>query len=153
MFVSVLMSLLILVASVSTPTPEPTLAPPNGDPHCWDHATTDPAMQRCAGENARDADAAMNVAFQQLMKRAPDAGARKKLQAAQTAWMTYRKAELAAKYPADNPESAQQKYGTVWPMCAVLDYVEMTRARTAELHRLLSVREGDVCAGAYAHFL
>ena len=152
MFVSVLVSLLLFVASVATPVPDPTLAPPHGDPHCWDRAMTDYAMQKCAGENARDADEAMNVAYQQLLKRAPDAAARKKLQAAQTAWMTYRKAEIAAKYPADNPGLAQEKYGTVWPMCAVLDYVEMTRARTAELNRLLSVREGEVCAGGYAHY-
>ena len=151
MFVSVLISLLLVVISGPTPTPEQTLTPPHGDPRCWDHAMTDLAMQHCAGENARDADEAMNVAFQQLLKRAPDAAARKKLQTAQTAWMAYRKAELAAKYPADNASLAQQKYGTVWPMCAVLDYVEMTRARLAELNSLLTVREGNVCAGAYAH--
>jgi len=151
MFVSVLISLLLFVISGPTPAPEQTLSPPHGDPHCWDHAMTDPAMQHCASENARDADEAMNVAFQQLLKRAPDAAARKKLQTAQTAWMAYRKAELAAKYPADNAWLGERKYGTVWEMCSELDYVEMTRTRIAELNRLLTVREGEVCAGAYAH--
>jgi uncharacterized protein YecT (DUF1311 family) len=93
MFVSVLMSSIVLLGFGPTPAPQQTLTPPHGDPHCWDRALTQRAMDVCASENVHDADAAMNAAFQQLLKRAHDADARKKLEAAQTAWRAFRKAQ------------------------------------------------------------
>jgi uncharacterized protein YecT (DUF1311 family) len=142
-------SVLIAIISLASPTPQSTLTPPHGDSHCWDRAMTQFAMDVCASKNAHDADAAMNVVYEQLLKRAPDAEARKKLESAQNAWLAYRKAELAAKYPADD----KMKYGTVYPMCFDLDIVTMTNARTAELKELLVTREGNVCAGGYATFV
>ena len=145
MFVSVLMSLLLFATSGSTPTPQSTLTQPHGDPHCWDKAMTQYAMDVCASKNAHDADAAMNAAYDQLLKRAPNAEARKKLKAAQSAWLAFRSAELAAKYPADDKQSM---YGTIYPMCFDLDYVALTNARTTELDKLLFHKEGDICGYA-----
>lgn len=145
MVVSVLTSLLLFVGTLATPTPEPTLAPPHGDPHCWDRAMTQYAMDVCASKNAHDADAAMNAVFDQLLKRAPDAEARKKLVAAQAAWLAFRKAEIEAKYPADD----KQTYGSVFPMCADLDIARLTDERTNELKEMLLTHEGNVCGGAY----
>ncbi len=145
MFVSVLISLLLFAISGPTPAPEQTLTPPHGDPHCWDHAMTQYAMDVCASKNAHDADAAMNAVYDQLLKRAPNAEARKKLEAAQSAWLAFRKAEIDAKYPADD----KQRYGTVFPMCADLDIARLTDERTRELKEMLLTHEGDACGGAY----
>ena len=145
MFVSVLISLLLFVTSGATPTPVPTLAPPHGDPHCWDRAMTQYAMDVCASKNAHDADAAMNAVYDQLLKRAANADARKKLVAAQAAWIAFRKAEIDAKYPADD----KQTYGTVFPMCADLDIARLTDERTRELKEMLLTHEANVCGGAY----
>jgi uncharacterized protein YecT (DUF1311 family) len=64
---------------------------------------------------------------------------------AQRAWLTFRDAELEAKYPCGDKQS---HYGSVCPMRANLFLAQRTQERIQHLREWLDgTEEGDVCAG------
>ena len=69
-----------------------------------------------------------------------------KLRNAQRAWLTFRDAELEAKFPF---EDKQYHYGSVYPMCANLFLARRTQERIKHLREWLDgTEEGDTCAGS-----
>jgi uncharacterized protein YecT (DUF1311 family) len=113
---------------------------------CPDTAQTRSALNECAGGKLSKAELELGVLYKRLLAKASNPAHRLKVEAAQTAWIAYRDAELDAKYPAENK---QEQYGSVYPMCFADDRVEMTRQRIEELRALQRAEEGDVCAGEW----
>jgi uncharacterized protein YecT (DUF1311 family) len=88
-------------------------------------ADTQAAMNVCAGQEYRTADAALNRAYQQLVaKLEPDE--KLQLKEAQTAWLKYR--DTNCDFVAD-----QYKGGSIRPMILGLCLADVTRTRTTEL--------------------
>jgi uncharacterized protein YecT (DUF1311 family) len=114
---------------------------------CMDNAQSQGAMTACAAQSLSAADKELNQVYQQVLsKYAKDTVFVGKLKTAQKAWLAFRDAELAARFP-DNDKS---NYGSVYPMCADGELEAMTRKRTEELRAWLKgTQEGDVCAGSY----
>jgi uncharacterized protein YecT (DUF1311 family) len=111
---------------------------------CWEKAATQAEINDCAASEARQAETEMNdVLNGRLQQVAGDAVALKKLEAAQAAWLAYRDAELAARFPSDQPQS---EYGSVFPTCWQLARARLFQDRTRALR--VSSAEGDVCAAA-----
>jgi len=67
-----------------------------------------------------------------------------KLELAQSAWIKYRDAEIAAIYP----EEDKSYYGSVYPVCFYIKMTELTQQRINELNLWLKTCEGDVCSGS-----
>jgi uncharacterized protein YecT (DUF1311 family) len=112
---------------------------------CWDSAQTQSAMNDCARKDYEAADREMNVVYKKLMAQ-DDPVFRKKVQAAQRAWLTYRDAHVDSVYP----DAENATYGSVRPMCVHRILADMTTERTAQLRRLLEPEAGDVCGGGPA---
>jgi uncharacterized protein YecT (DUF1311 family) len=132
----------------TTPAAASTAASPSSaDDKCMDNAQSQAAMNECASNSLSAADKELNQVYQQVLRKyAKDAAFVGKLKAAQKAWLAFRDAELAARFP-DNDTT---NYGTVYPMCANNELEAMTRKRTEELRAWLKgAEEGDVCAGSY----
>jgi uncharacterized protein YecT (DUF1311 family) len=117
------------------------------DDNCMANAQSQAAMHECASNRLSAADKELNQVYQQVLhKFAKDPVFIAKLKTAQKAWVAFRDAELAARFP-DNDTS---NYGTVYPMCVNNELEAMTRKRTEELREWLKgAEEGDVCAGSY----
>ena len=99
-------------------------------------------LSQAAGKELKSAEAEMTALLGSLMKKAVGKRAAiAKLQRAQTAWKAYRDAQVGAKWPF--PERGQ--YGSIYPMCATTELTNLTRARVAELKRMLTPIEGDAC--------
>jgi uncharacterized protein YecT (DUF1311 family) len=110
---------------------------------CDKTAKTQADLTECASEDYKRADNELNRIYQHLLaKAAGDPVAVEKIKAAQRAWVAFRDAQIAAIYPAENP---QRKYGTVFPMCANLALSDLTKQRTEMLKRMITHVEGDVC--------
>lgn len=112
---------------------------------CFERAQTQVELDRCADADYQAADAELNRVYQQVRQRhAGDETFLRRLQAAQKAWLSYRDAELAARYP-EPPRS----YGSAFPLCRAALLAELTRERTARLQRWLAPGdETDACAGS-----
>jgi uncharacterized protein YecT (DUF1311 family) len=108
---------------------------------CWKTAMAQSEMNRCADEDAKEADTELNRVYQDLLsKNKTNVVATKKLRAAQRAWIAFRDAQLEALYPAqDKP----REYGSVYPMCYAKVSTAMTKERTARLRRML--QDNDPC--------
>jgi uncharacterized protein YecT (DUF1311 family) len=116
---------------------------------CDKTAKTQADLTECGGSDYRKADAELNRAYQLLLKKAGgDPIAVEKIKASQRAWLTFRDAQIAALYPA---EDKQREYGTVFPMCADLALADLTRERTKMLEHMLKPTEGDVCDGGLSY--
>jgi uncharacterized protein YecT (DUF1311 family) len=112
---------------------------------CEAKAGSQVEMNRCADDEARRADEAMNRAYESLLaKAAKHPVAAKKIKAAQTAWLAFRDAHLDAIFPA---EDKQKAYGTIQPMCASLLRADLAQERTKVLEAMANPEEGDVCCG------
>lgn len=123
-----------------------TTAAVSSSDNCLEHAQSQAAMDACAAQGLSAADKELNQVYQQVLKKYT---ANKvfiaKLKAAQKAWLAFRDAELAARFPED-----KSQYGTAYPMCANNELEAMTRQRTEQLKQWLKgAQEGDVCAGSY----
>ncbi len=118
---------------------------------CDKTAQTQADLTECGSTDYKGADDELNRTYQQLLKKAAgDPIAVQKIRAAQSAWVAFRDAQIAALYPG---EDKQKEYGTVFPMCANLALADLTRERTKMLKHMLSPLEGDVCDGGlwYPH--
>jgi len=113
---------------------------------CMGDAQTQLAMNQCAGQELRAADAELNRIYKKLQETyAGDPAFLEKLKLAQRAWIAFRDAGLAAKFPSTN----KSDYGSIYPMCASQYLSGFTRKRIADLKVWLDgVQEGDACAGS-----
>lgn len=112
---------------------------------CDKTAKTQADLTECGSNDYKGAEEALNRTYERLLdKAAGDSVAVEKIKAAQTAWVAFRDAQIAALYPA---EEKQTEYGTVFPMCANLASADLTNARTKMLEHMLNPIEGDVCDG------
>lgn len=127
-------------------------AMPAGDPsdahtHAAPTGQSQEALDRDGDSNFQAADREMNHVYAQVLaKYAGDARFIAHFKAAQRAWLAYRDAEVAARYPAADPAAA---YGSVYPMCVDDLKTELTMQRIEALQRWRDgTHEGDVCAGS-----
>jgi uncharacterized protein YecT (DUF1311 family) len=134
------------VTAGTTPASAATTASASGDA-CMNNAQSQADITACAMKGLNAADRELNAVYQQVLnKYAKDTVFVAKLKAAQKAWLAFRDAELAARFP----DSDKSNYGSVYPMCADNELEAMTRKRTEELRVWLKgAVEGDVCAGSY----
>ena len=110
---------------------------------CWDQATTQFAMNECAGQEQKQADAELNKTYQQVLtKYANDPQRLDPIKNAERAWLAFRDAEIEALFPEDR----RPERGSVYPMCRALHLARLTQERTKALKALLEWKEGDVCA-------
>jgi uncharacterized protein YecT (DUF1311 family) len=130
----------------TTPAASATASTSSNDT-CMNNAQSQAAMNQCTANSLTAADKELNQVYQQVLsKYAKDTVFIGKLKVAQKAWLAFRDAELAARFP-DNDKS---NYGSIYPMCADNELEAMTRQRTEELRAWLKgTQEGDVCAGSY----
>ena len=102
--------------------------------------------QACAGSAAADRE--LNAVYQAVLRQnAGDKRFTAKFRAAQRAWVAFRDAEMAARYPA---EDIQMEYGTMYNYCYCTEVAALTRQRTEALRRWRDgIAEGDGCSGSY----
>lgn len=111
---------------------------------CWKTAKSQMELNHCAYQDEQDADAELNLVYQQLMmKLKDDDNATQKVRAAQRAWMAFRDARLEEAFPAPNKS---REYGSMYPMCRASVDMAMTKERTAQLRRMLG--DDDECGEA-----
>jgi uncharacterized protein YecT (DUF1311 family) len=110
-------------------------------------AQTQSQMTTDADRVLRAAEAEMATVLQNLAKKAngqPDALA--KLNRAQAAWVAYRNAHIEALWPSKTP---LESYGSVHPMCVLMERTNLTKERIRELRLMLAARDGEACIGAW----
>jgi len=115
---------------------------------CWQ-----PRLQPCWGSkrshvdftDRQRADAELNRIYAKVLAlNAQDTVFLERFKAAQRAWLVFRDAQIAARYP--SPDD----YGSVLPMCQSVEYEQLTLDRIKQLKAWVGgVEEGDVCAGSY----
>lgn len=106
---------------------------------CWKTAAAQSEMNRCADLDAREADADLNHVYQELVSMLKsDDNATKKLRVAQRAWVAFRDAHMQELFPA---QDKQREYGSMYPMCYAQVATAMTKARTAQLRRMLDNKD------------
>ncbi|HVZ40321.1 MAG TPA: lysozyme inhibitor LprI family protein [Candidatus Kapabacteria bacterium] len=111
-------------------------------------AQTQAKMNENALAAYRKADKELNDVYQQVTRRYKDDPLfLENLKSAEKAWIAFRDAQLAMKYPLKANEP--NPYGSVYPMCANNYLATLTKERTKTLRAWLTgVAEGDVCAGS-----
>jgi uncharacterized protein YecT (DUF1311 family) len=94
--------------------------------------TTQMDLNKCAADNLKSADKALNEAYQALVAKQDDAASKRRLTAAQRAWIAFRDRECAFEV------GPQETGGTIWPMenSGCLEQITATRIR--ELKQALS---------------
>ena len=110
---------------------------------CWQEALTQLAMNGCAAQDLREADAELNRTYEQVLskyKDQPDKVAR--IKEAERAWIVFRDAEAEALFP----ESQRSQSGSVFGMCRAIQLARLTSERTERLKALVRYQEGDVCS-------
>jgi uncharacterized protein YecT (DUF1311 family) len=93
-----------------------------------DNAVSQLEMNRCAEQDASDADKQLNEVYQSTMKKL-NAQQQNELKAAQRAWLAYRDADCEA-------ESALYSGGSMAPMIKLACVANLTRERTKEIQRV-----------------
>ncbi|MBU6247551.1 MAG: DUF1311 domain-containing protein [Xanthomonadaceae bacterium] len=113
-------------------------------------ASTQAELDACASGSFAQADAELNRVWRAIQSRYADQPLfLARLKTAQKAWLAFRDAEVAARFPLAPGQSAQAEYGSVFPMCQDQFKAVLTAERTAQLKAWLEgVAEGDVCAGS-----
>ena len=117
-------------------------------------AETPPQTQTQLNEDACDAyktaDQELNSLYQQVLKLyASDAAFLKAFRASQQAWLTYRDAQLEARFPTRPGEEKRVTYGSVYPTCRCTTLAELTTVRNQQLRVWVEgIAEGDVCSGS-----
>jgi uncharacterized protein YecT (DUF1311 family) len=105
-------------------------------------------MNEEAGARLKAAEADLKRTFEELIASGKgDADAVAILRKSQSAWETYRDAQLQALWPSRDVTA----YGSVHPMCVATVKAELTRLRTHELRAMLEPVEGEVCASRWPH--
>lgn len=120
--------LLVAVAVLCACTSSSLAQTPSRQPDCG-NATTTAAMRECAGMRYDKAEQQLKAVRAQLSQKLDEAG-KAKLQAAQAAWVQFRKAN--AEFQADLARG-----GTLAPLIQITVMADMTEARVAELKKAL----------------
>ena len=99
----------------------------------------------CAALNKADAE--LNAVYSAILKKnTDDKRFIDALKTAQRAWVAFRDAEMAARYPARD----KGEYGSAFDLCWCNGLAELTRQRTEQLKPWRDgIPEGDVCTGSY----
>jgi uncharacterized protein YecT (DUF1311 family) len=101
-------------------------------------AATQADLDACAGAAVRKADAQLNAAYAQIVRRLAGHAAKKKLlTAAELAWIKLRDAECAF-------EASGVSGGSIYPMIVSNCIATMTEQRTNKLKTYLNCPEGDL---------
>lgn len=100
---------------------------------------TQTALNICAGENFKQADAELNAAYAILLGRISLKG-REKLQEAQRSWIKYKDAQCAF-------DTMGTIGGSIHSMIAAQCLTDLTEQQTKRLQRQLACQEGDVSCG------
>lgn len=111
-------------------------------------SATQTEMNQCQEASYRTADEELNRVYQSLLSAyRNDPEFVGKLREAQRAWIRFRDAELAMKYPPRTGQPAD--YGSMGSFC-LSEYLEkMTHERIATLRQWLNgAEEGDICSGS-----
>ncbi|HEV8486278.1 MAG TPA: lysozyme inhibitor LprI family protein [Blastocatellia bacterium] len=110
-------------------------------------AQTQAEMDKKSCDEYKQSDAEMSRVYQQVIsKYKADPLFIEKLRAAQRAWIVFRDAHVASRYPATEPRKA---YGSVYAMCRCEALIDLTRQRADQLREWAKGAEaGDVCAGS-----
>jgi uncharacterized protein YecT (DUF1311 family) len=111
------------------------------------HAQTQADMNQDACAQYKKADQLLNQTYSQVLKDyAKDPEFLTKFKQAQRAWVAFRDAHLAARFPKTNK---QAEYGSSYPTCRCAILTELTQQRTKELKIWADgIPEGDVCNGS-----
>ncbi len=99
-------------------------------------AGTQAAMNRCAGDELKAADAKLNKTYRELLASLSPAGA-SRLKEAQRAWIRFRDAECSF-------QSNGKDGGSIAPMVSAGCMTRLTQQRTSQLAAARSCPEGDV---------
>lgn len=106
---------------------------------CDRNATTQLAMDICAGNEATLRMKQMDYIYTELLSRAArQPGAVAKIRAYQKAWAAYADAYIEARYPATDK---QLSYGSIYPMEVALIRSGLIQLHTVELKVLLTQYE------------
>lgn len=107
-------------------------------------AQTQAEINSSAYVNYRKADKELNTVYQSILKQyAVQPVFIQKLKAAQRIWISFRAAELAARYPEAG------KYGSSEPICRAAYLESLTRDRIKTLKVWLDgLPEGETCMGS-----
>lgn len=99
---------------------------------------TQSGMTICAAADFKASDKQLNAAYGEIMKRlADDADGRKRLQAAQRAWVSFRDGEC-------DFQTASTAGGTIHPMLVARCRTSLTDGRVKQLDVYLACEEGDM---------
>ena len=94
--------------------------------------TTQMDLNKCAMDNLKSADRALNDTYQALMSKQDDAASKLRLRAAQRAWIAYRDRECAFEV------GPQETGGTIWPTEFGGCMEQITATRIRELKQAIS---------------
>jgi uncharacterized protein YecT (DUF1311 family) len=110
-------------------------------------AQTQNDMNQDACAQYKQADQALNAAYSKVLRGyAKDTEFLVKLKQAQRAWIVFRDAHLAARFPSADKAA---EYGSSYPACRCVLLAELTRQRVQELQVWADgIPEGDVCNGS-----
>jgi uncharacterized protein YecT (DUF1311 family) len=152
----VLVAAILFTCALSVGTPAHAAdkkggATPAAAPHTSDGMACDSpdqsqaGLNQCVSNSAKGADAELNRIYAKVLAaNASDTAFLEKFKAAQRAWLVFRDAQIAARYP------SPADYGSVLPMCESGEYEQLTRDRIKQLNAWIKgTEEGDVCAGSY----
>jgi uncharacterized protein YecT (DUF1311 family) len=111
------------------------------------HDQTQLEMNDDARRALEKADQRLNLLYNKILREyRNDKLFIQKLQAAEKAWILFRDAHVASRFP--EPDE-QANYGSVCPMCKANILKELTEQRINQLKEWLDgTEEGDVCAGS-----
>jgi len=103
---------------------------------CFDAAMTQSAMNICASEEFRRADAALNAIYAKVLTAAAsEPGAVAKIKTSERTWIRYRAEYMEAMFPA---KDKQLNYGSVFPMNHSLVMASLTWRQVDALKTLLN---------------
>ena len=94
--------------------------------------TTQMDLNKCAMDNLKSADKALNSTYQALMAKQDNSASKQRLKAAQRAWIAFRDRECAFEV------GPQETGGTIWPTEFGGCMEEITATRIRELKQALS---------------
>ncbi|WP_313346511.1 lysozyme inhibitor LprI family protein [Stenotrophomonas sp.] len=139
--------LAVLVLACAYPAAAAAAPPPRTSDgmSCDSPNQSQAGLNQCASNGAKTADAELNRVYAKVLAaNADDKVFLEKFKAAQRAWVAFRDAQIAARYP------SPADYGSVLPMCQSNEYEQLTRDRVKQLNAWVAgTEEGDVCAGSY----
>jgi uncharacterized protein YecT (DUF1311 family) len=108
-------------------------------PDCMNTATTQLAMNECAGKKLQQSDQKLNAAYRALLDKVSKQGG-EQLRKTQRAWLAWRDAQCAF-------ETMGTRDGSVNPMVHAMCIDELTQQQAKRLDAQLHCKEGDLSCG------